>query len=174
MSKDQIVSVGLRTFRPMACSEPLARSTPHICKSPVLAPPSADCVSGLFTSSNWNCLVSVSKLVLRNPTPSRLSCPVLAQSRHPDRVGKCPLSGVKQTSLRPSEMSASDPKRTFVLHWRMSLLAVRALCAVISLAPIPVSVLGFPTRAGEGVAAQLSCDKYSPPVGKPVSKGVST
>jgi hypothetical protein len=69
MSKDQIVTVVLRTFRPMACSEPLARSTPHICKSPVLAPASADCVSGQFTSSNWNCLVSVSKLVLPKSHP---------------------------------------------------------------------------------------------------------
>src|SRR5689334_21146385 len=70
-------------------------------------------------------------------------------------------------------MSAFDPKRTFVLHWRMSLLAVRAPCAAISLAPIPISVLGFPTSAGEGVAAQLTCDKIiHAPVGQPVSKGV--
>jgi hypothetical protein len=95
MSKDQIVSVGLRTFRPMACSEPLARSTPHICKSPVLAPPSADCVSGQYTSSNWNCLVSVSKLVLRNPTPSRLSCPVLAQNGHSSVAVQCTAIGSK-------------------------------------------------------------------------------
>src|SRR6202040_892218 len=69
MSKDQIVSVVLRTFRPMACSEPLARSTPHICKRPVLAPASGACVSRHFTSSHWNCLVSVSKLGLPKSHP---------------------------------------------------------------------------------------------------------
>ena len=36
----------------------------------------------------------------------------MAQSRHPDRVGECPLSGVKRTSKFKSVMSAFDPKRT--------------------------------------------------------------
>jgi len=51
-------------------------------------------------------------------------------------------------------------------------MAVRAPCAAISLAPIPVSVLGFPTSAGEGVAAQLTCDKYSPPSRKSVQRSL--
>jgi hypothetical protein len=38
----------------------------------------------------------------------------MAQSRHPDRVGECLLSGVKRTSQRLVEMSAFDPKRTSV------------------------------------------------------------
>src|SRR4029077_16796851 len=38
-----------------------------------------------------------------------LEC-LLAQSRHPDRVGECPLSGVKRTSTERCKMSASDPK----------------------------------------------------------------
>jgi hypothetical protein len=38
--------------------------------------------------------------------------PLLAQSRHPDRVGECPLSGVKRTSKFKSVTSAFDPKRT--------------------------------------------------------------
>jgi hypothetical protein len=37
---------------------------------------------------------------------------LLAQSRHPDRVGECPLSGVKRTSKFKSVTSAFDPKRT--------------------------------------------------------------
>jgi hypothetical protein len=37
----------------------------------------------------------------------------MAQSRHPDRVGECPLSGVKRTSRCDRVMSACDPKRTF-------------------------------------------------------------
>jgi hypothetical protein len=36
----------------------------------------------------------------------------LAQSRHPDRVGECPLLGVKRTSKFKSVTSAFDPKRT--------------------------------------------------------------
>ena len=39
-------------------------------------------------------------------------CLLLAQSRHPDRVGEGPLWGVKQTSKFKSVTSASDPKRT--------------------------------------------------------------
>jgi hypothetical protein len=34
-----------------------------------------------------------------------------AQSRHPDRVGECPLSGVKRTSKFKSVTSAFDPNR---------------------------------------------------------------
>ena len=37
----------------------------------------------------------------------------MAQSRHPDRVGECPLSGVKRTSHFDRAMSASDLKQTF-------------------------------------------------------------
>jgi hypothetical protein len=33
----------------------------------------------------------------------------MAQSGHPDRVGECPLSGVKQTSKFKSVTSAFDP-----------------------------------------------------------------
>jgi len=36
----------------------------------------------------------------------------MAQSRHPDRVGECPLSGVKRTSKFKSVTSAFDSKRT--------------------------------------------------------------
>ena len=36
----------------------------------------------------------------------------MAQSRHPDRVGECLLSGVKRTSQFDRAMSAFDPKRT--------------------------------------------------------------
>jgi len=32
-------------------------------------------------------------------------------------LNQCPLSGAKQTSLRHSEMSAFDPKRTFALQF---------------------------------------------------------
>ena len=35
-----------------------------------------------------------------------------AQSRHPDRVGECPLSGVKRTSKFKTVTSAFEPKRT--------------------------------------------------------------
>ena len=40
----------------------------------------------------------------------------LAQSRHPDGVGECLLSGVKRTLQFQRGMSAFDPKRTFALH----------------------------------------------------------
>ncbi|HEV2714169.1 MAG TPA: hypothetical protein VGU64_02815, partial [Terriglobales bacterium] len=43
-----------------------------------------------------------------------------AQSRHPDRVGECPLSGVKRTSQYNRAMSGFDPKRTWRLMARMS------------------------------------------------------
>jgi hypothetical protein len=43
----------------------------------------------------------------------RERCRLLARSRHPDRVGGCPLSGVKRTSQFDRAMSAFDPKRTF-------------------------------------------------------------
>jgi hypothetical protein len=39
-------------------------------------------------------------------------CLLLARSRHPDRVGECPLSGVKRTSKFKSVTSAFDPLRT--------------------------------------------------------------
>ena len=39
-------------------------------------------------------------------------CPLMARSRHPDRVGECPLSGVKRTSKFKSVTSAFDPLRT--------------------------------------------------------------
>jgi hypothetical protein len=39
-------------------------------------------------------------------------CPLLALSGHERRLGECPLSGVKRTSVNPSQMSAFDPKRT--------------------------------------------------------------
>src|SRR5215475_1838736 len=38
--------------------------------------------------------------------------PLLAQSRHFATEFRCPLLGVKRTSVVPSPMSASDPKRT--------------------------------------------------------------
>src|SRR5262249_783989 len=38
--------------------------------------------------------------------------PLLAQSRHRRVEFRCPLLGVKRTSLRHAEMSAYDPKRT--------------------------------------------------------------
>jgi hypothetical protein len=34
--------------------------------------------------------------------------PVMAQSRHPGRVGECPLSGVKRTSQIEADTSAFD------------------------------------------------------------------
>ena len=34
----------------------------------------------------------------------------MAQSRHPDRVGECPLSGAKRTSKLKSVTSAFGPK----------------------------------------------------------------
>jgi len=40
-------------------------------------------------------------------------CPLLAQSGHALVHCKCPLSGVKQTSLFALHLSAYDPKRTF-------------------------------------------------------------
>jgi len=44
--------------------------------------------------------VSVSPIILHCVSP------LLAQSRHPDRVGECPLSGVKRTSKLKSVTSA--------------------------------------------------------------------
>jgi hypothetical protein len=38
----------------------------------------------------------------------------MAQSGHPHRLNRCPLSGVKQTSCGRETISAFDPKRTFV------------------------------------------------------------
>jgi hypothetical protein len=68
-------------------------------------------------------------------------------------------------------MTAFGTKRTSSSRWRMSAFGdtgtVRGniggsntgLCLRI----FDQCVLGFPTSAGEGVAAQLTCDKYSPP-----------
>jgi hypothetical protein len=39
---------------------------------------------------------------------------LMAQSRHPYRVGECPLSGVKRTSKFKSVTSAFDPNETYV------------------------------------------------------------
>jgi hypothetical protein len=39
-------------------------------------------------------------------------CHLLAQSRHPDRVGECPLSGEKRTSKFKSVTSVYGPKRS--------------------------------------------------------------
>jgi hypothetical protein len=36
-------------------------------------------------------------------------CPLLALSGHGHRLGKCPLLGVKRTSVRQVQMSAFDP-----------------------------------------------------------------
>ena len=36
---------------------------------------------------------------------------LLAQSGHPDRVGECPLSGVRRTSADPRSVSAIGPAR---------------------------------------------------------------
>ncbi len=47
-------------------------------------------------------------------------CPLLALSRHRRRLGKCPLSGVKRTSVVRAQMSAFDPKRTSVQSRRSS------------------------------------------------------
>ena len=41
----------------------------------------------------------------------RCTLSLMAQSRHPDRVGECPLSEVKRTSKFKSVTSAFDPKR---------------------------------------------------------------
>ncbi|MFZ0146951.1 MAG: hypothetical protein WAM72_01155, partial [Xanthobacteraceae bacterium] len=41
-------------------------------------------------------------------TAGREQCRLLAQSRHPDRVGECPLLGVKRTSKFKSVTSAFD------------------------------------------------------------------
>jgi hypothetical protein len=42
----------------------------------------------------------------------------LAQSRHPDRVGECPLSGVKRTSQIEAAMSAFGGKADIPPHYR--------------------------------------------------------
>jgi NAD(P)-dependent dehydrogenase (short-subunit alcohol dehydrogenase family) len=39
-------------------------------------------------------------------------CLLMAQSRHPDRVGECPLSGVKRKSRLQTVMSVFDPSAT--------------------------------------------------------------
>jgi len=44
-----------------------------------------------------------------------VQCLFLAQSRHRGGVLQCPLSGVKRTSTGANQMSAFDPKRTFVM-----------------------------------------------------------
>ena len=36
----------------------------------------------------------------------------MAQSGHPDRVGECPLLGVKRTSQVEAVMSVFDPEQT--------------------------------------------------------------
>src|SRR5260370_27420311 len=48
----------------------------------------------------------------------------MAQSRHSDRVGECPLSGAKRTSKFKRVPSAFDPSRTLGLvgHQRIFLL----------------------------------------------------
>ena len=45
-------------------------------------------------------------------TDVQAQLPLLAQSRHPDRVSECPLSGVKRTSRFECVMSGFDPNRT--------------------------------------------------------------
>jgi hypothetical protein len=42
-------------------------------------------------------------------------CLLLAQSGHCHRAERCPLLGVKRTSVEGASMSAFDPKRTFGL-----------------------------------------------------------
>jgi hypothetical protein len=68
------------------------------------------CRSPSARASSWQKFVSIC------PKPPIFCCgcmsPLLAQSRHPDRVGECPLSAVKRTSRIKSTMSAFDPKRT--------------------------------------------------------------
>ena len=44
-------------------------------------------------------------------------CPLLAQSGHCHRAERCPLSGVKRTSMSGNPMSAFDPKRTSWLRF---------------------------------------------------------
>ena len=51
---------------------------------------------------------------------------LIGQSRHPGRVGECPLSGVKRTPQFDRAMSACDPKQTSRCHRSMSDIGVRA------------------------------------------------
>jgi hypothetical protein len=44
----------------------------------------------------------------------------MAQSRHPDRVGECPLSEVKRTLQFQCGMSAYDPTQTSVAKSRFT------------------------------------------------------
>src|SRR6516165_342165 len=50
-----------------------------------------------------------------NHNEQPLECPLLAQSRHPASEFRCPLLGVKRTSVATSPMSAFDPKRTLAV-----------------------------------------------------------
>src|SRR5262249_29356397 len=42
-----------------------------------------------------------------------MTCPLLAQSGHPQALNQCPLLGVKRTLRGRTPMSAFDPKRAF-------------------------------------------------------------
>jgi hypothetical protein len=48
----------------------------------------------------------------KGPRVCRHECPLLALCGHPNTLSRCPLLGVKRTSLRLAGMSAFDPKRT--------------------------------------------------------------
>ena len=59
---------------------------------------------------------------------------LLAQSRHLDTLDQCPLSEVKRTSARLSEMSAFDPNQTSSSCSKFSRVAHRALARLDSVA----------------------------------------
>ena len=61
----------------------------------------------------------------------------MALNGHLNALGRCPLSGVKRTSIDPGEMSAFDPKRTFQLFSRDP---VRYIVAGCDLAPNDIDV----------------------------------
>src|SRR5262249_51444138 len=54
----------------------------------------------------------------------RPECPLLAQSRHPDTLNQCPLSGVKRKSGGGASMSASLIGRLGSSGFRLSITAV--------------------------------------------------
>jgi hypothetical protein len=61
----------------------------------------------------WSLVSCEQQDALSGPKTMSAFLSLLAQSRHPDRVGECPLSGVKRTSKFKSVTSAFDPFETW-------------------------------------------------------------
>ena len=65
---------------------------------PVFLPTKFELVINLTTAKTLGIEVPLGLMVRADELLDSDECLLLAQSRHPDRVGECPLSGVKRTS----------------------------------------------------------------------------